>query len=259
MQQIDTGWQQIATSGSTSGNGLFMALTGAMSSVGLGSVQLTLEQSGVVGGEVKPAVQYSDDGVSWSAGNVKDLWSSWETADRVAEATWHTIPPSGADRPFVRFGVRARRATSGSAFESHSVRLLIRAQPIAAARTVKAGPMVVATGDGATEFRPMTDPMPLRNIAKVRYTWRNDGSTPACQTLPAYEVSSDGIIWTGLATSAHTTLEGDGLQYPNSTVDWEDVTDDEEFVRFGVQVSRGAGALDVEMCTCTMRIDLRGE
>lgn len=135
MQQIDTGWQQIATSNSTSGNGLFMALTGAMSSVGIGSVQITLEQSGVVGGATKPAIQYSDDGVSWSAADVKDLWTTFQTADRVTEDAWHVVPPSGVARPFVRFGVRARRGAAGSDFESHSVRLTIRVRPIAGART----------------------------------------------------------------------------------------------------------------------------
>ncbi len=190
---------------------------------------------------------------------MKDLWTNFETADRVTEDVWHTVPVSGVDRPFLRFGVRAKRGTAGSAFESHAVRLLIRVRPISAARTVTAGPQVVASGNGSTEFRPMTDAMPLRNIQKVRYTWRNEGSTPACETLPGYQVSEDGVSWSGLVTSAHAPLVGEGLQYPDGSVDWETVGDDEEYVRFGVEVSRDTGALDVEMCTCTMRIDMRGE
>lgn len=67
------------------------------------------------------------------------------------------------------------------------------------------------------------------------------------------------MSWSGLTTSAHAAIEGDAIQYPNGTADWEVVSEDEEFIRFGVEVSRGTGAVGVEMCTCTMRVDVRGE
>ncbi len=70
-------------------------------------------------------------------------------------------------------------------------------------------------------------------------------------------MSRSAVVCTELSTIADGVLQ----RGCNSTVviDWEDMVDDDEFDLFGVQVSRRFDAVDVEMCTCTMRIDLRGE
>ncbi len=96
---------------------LFFPFTGPMTTTGISTTRLALELDNKSGNaQLQPALQYSDDGVTWDAaiyfGN--DQTTTERTANGITnETAFFDLP--GTPKTFVRFGVRIKNST-GTAF-----------------------------------------------------------------------------------------------------------------------------------------------
>ena len=104
---------------------IFHPLSDPLSSTGVLEVRTSLEMSQNSGYcKIKPAVRYSNDGVSWPDGD-KDF-GQWRTADGIDFGTTYTdITALGVSaRAFVQFGVIVRNV-SGSRIETCNATLRV--------------------------------------------------------------------------------------------------------------------------------------
>lgn len=246
----------------SSGNGVFNPLTPAMNSTSARYARFAVELQGVVSCEVLVGAQYSNDGVTWSGADAL----GWDAGNKtwVAAEIWtygdtfvHLTTPDVGEKLFVRFGVFAR-STSTAIVRNAQVRLKVDLRPVAGARTLAVGPMVVASGTSTAtvRFYAMTEAMPTDGIVSMRGTWEMQAETGATKIRGAYQTSEDGVTgWSASTPIRASWQSADGFNYGTTFVNTD--LNSKGFIRFGMDVSSDANERD--MCQASLRVDLRGE
>ncbi|MEZ4316356.1 MAG: hypothetical protein R3F61_02580 [Myxococcota bacterium] len=212
--------------------------------------------------EVRPAYQFSDDGVTWTThtpvGVNTNSGSAYVTADGWGFGdTW--IDLTTGSRLFVRFGVMCRnKAGHASNNEVASVQLRVQLRTVAA-RTISGGPQVVPTKPNASaNFTPLTGAVPMSGVSSVRGTLWRDFGTEFVKARVAYQVSDDGVTWDDqleLPGSAYTASDGYAYSAGFTSIA---AAQDNQFVRFGVLATNSSGSpSSVEFVTASVRIDVR--
>lgn len=119
------GPQAVWSDGTTTG--MFHPMSEPMESAGLIEVRAAYELGQDSGDcELRPALRYSNDGVSWDAS--KAIHSTWQDGDGTTQATTYVdITQLGTTvRSFVQFGVEVR---NGSAGDPEHCNATIRVEP----------------------------------------------------------------------------------------------------------------------------------
>ena len=107
-------------------------------------------------------------------------------------------------------------------------------------------------GDASEVFHPMTDAVSSEGMGALRVSFGMDANSGACKMRAGYQVSTDGVSWTG-TTAAGAWRTSDGTTFGTS---FSTVTIDEPFVRFGLILTENSGSL-VEACLGRLRVDVR--
>ena len=105
----------------------------------------------------------------------------------------------------------------------------------------------------AGNFVPCTGPYNTTQVKDVRFGRWLEAATPQFTCRPAYQRSKDGIAW-GASTGVGSFSNTAGWLYEGPTVSV--TTDQQLFVRFGVEGANVSGAL-VQQGTCALDLDLR--
>jgi hypothetical protein len=147
--EFETDWVPLI--GTYPSPGQFNPMTGPISTVELDEVRFRLFAMASSGNPlVGPAVQFSDDGVTWPNAAVSlgytdalvpDGWDNTSFRD------WKDLWALGTTkRLFARFGLLARRTATGIA--SASARLVVETRGAVTARTLVGGPIRVSSTPG---------------------------------------------------------------------------------------------------------------
>lgn len=262
MSSFITSRMTVASSKSTSGNGVFNGLTPPLNSTNFEQVRFGIDVEGRHNCNVRVGVAWSNDGVIWNPTFAESVaWdngvANWKSTEGWSYGDGYiSLSALTYSMLFLRFGVFARSA-SGSVVRNAQVRLKVDAQPVPGARTLAAGPLVIASGTTSTpRFYAMTEAISTSNIVKVRAAWEMTFQTGGAETVPAYQTSDDGVTWgsaTALAGSTYLTTDSYyvGLwETPSPSLSGQN------YIRFGMFIRTSAGSRD--MCQASLRIDTRG-
>lgn len=262
MKSFVTPWATVASSKSSSGDGLFNPLTPWMDSTGIRFVRFAVDVQGRFDCNVCVGVEWSEDGITWNPANGQAVGWDGGTATWKSTEGWTYgngyVDTSALSKNllFIRFGVYAR-TSSGTTVRNAQVRLRCDLRPVNGAHTYAAGPLEIASGTNATpRFYAMTQAIPTQSLNKVRGSWRMDGDTGGADIRGAYQTSDDGVTWSAATALDATYLSADGPWYNSSgftTVDFSAST----YVRFGMQIKQSASAR--EMCQASLRVDVRND
>lgn len=251
----------ILTANSTSTQ-TFNPLTEALDSTHFSEVRVALHVQALSDSnvEMKPGVQYSNDGLTWDSAIALDLatapsdWSSgagWKYMD-----SWKTLPPSGTQRLFCRFGVIARNSSVGSSRPQNAQVKMYISYRNTGGQTLLGAAMVNSSGSTSNyAWHPMTDPVPVGNIASWRVSFEMSENSGASSLVAGYQVCDSVDSW-----DSDATLTGQSDITTNTVAYGTTFTSAsfgaKQFVRFGIRCKNASGA-KTEMANATLRVDLR--
>ena len=112
-----------------------------------------------------------------------------------------------------------------------------------------------ATGVGNCVHHPMTEAMATERIKLVRASFKVSECTGDTTSNAYYEISNDGITWTGQTAIGSTGTDNDE-EDANDFVDIYAAIKTKRFVRFGVLLYNTAGS-NRELCNLQMRVEFR--
>ena len=257
MGKITTGLIDIFSPGSPSTDNWIPA-TGPINSATVQNVLFGVELRGITDIKVRPGVQFSKDGITWSdAPKAIDLDTS--PNEYATTAGW-TYAASTDDifnlsgvtpRLFCRFGFGVRNG-SGSNIESGKARLRVACKPTNG-KSYTAGPAKV-NSDGTTTpiFNALTGAIPTEGIDEIRGTLEMVGDSGDCEAQIAYQLSHDGVTW-DTAVTFESVQNGNGTTWGTT---FASVTWNKDFVRFGAVVDNGTAG-SPQAAQVTIRVDVR--
>ena len=262
MSRIFSGIADLFTTGTAE---IFIPLTGPINSTDTRSVKMSIEliaATTAVTFQGRPGVQFSDDGIVWSAAAGINMTSgaTYATVNQWTFGDTFTNIFSGPGgigvNPalFVRFGVMCSNS-SGSSVQSGTARIRVDVAPQRQGTIVS--PMTKVFTDSTTHsFYPLTGPIPSEQIAEMRSTLEITQISSDISERPAWQEGSNIRTFAtpgwGSPTEFDTAGTATGIYYGTT---FASISPTAEYVRFGV-VAYAAGS-NVNAALVTMRIDWR--
>ncbi|MCB9696172.1 MAG: hypothetical protein H6738_05245 [Alphaproteobacteria bacterium] len=107
-------------------------------------------------------------------------------------------------------------------------------------------------GTGSPLWIPMTGAINTTLVKEVRQARWLEAVTPKFLARLAYEMSDDGVTWSGTVTGTGSYLGTEGWLYNDTSTLLSVTTDQRLFVRFGAQTANDTGSSDVEHALARM-------
>lgn len=184
---------------------------------------------------------------------------TWETSGLHYGKNYVALSSLTYEMLFVRFGLFARSAESNDVVRNAIGQVGVDAVPVAGARTLSTGPMVVASPPNSTgsRFYAMTQTLGTREVGTVRCAWEVTMNTGDAEATPAYQVSVDGVDWeTPTAVPGGLPWYGSiGYYVGTFSSSLVSLIGDYRFIRFGVLVRTTDSSRD--MMQVALRVDVR--
>ncbi len=247
----------LSAKSTTEANAIFNPMTDAALSHGIYKVRFSVDTE-INGMEIKPGLQYSNDGITWSTALKDNSILSYINSSGVQHfANVLTCPDdwlSATERLFVRFGLWAYN-TADSKPRIGRGRMMVDIVPIVSGTIT--GKRKATPSGGSTVgslFTPLTEGMSAPRIAEVRCSWEMIANTGAAKTQPGYQTSNDGVTWDTATAIGATTRTSEGLTYGTA---WSALSvNTKRLIRFGILTSNDSGT-DLEACVSRLRVDWR--
>lgn len=256
MGTIDSGVQDVLSDSTSTTTWAWM--TGPVRTADLQDVKMDLWFAGMGAIKGRGAVQFSDDGVTWTDSE-KELFASYVTDDgwSFGSSFSDLFSLSGTTpRTYCRFGLQLLN-TTGSDVESAQARIRVHMRPLVA-KVVSAGPRKVhSTGSTTTwSFVPLTEGVLGADIEEVRATFEVFCRSSQAKVKVGYQQTDtpDDLTSWGAATEVDgTTLTANDLSYGTSFVT---LTPTKSHVRFGAMV-QNASTDEIHAALMRLRLEYR--
>lgn len=248
----------LSAKSATEGDAIWNPVTEAIPTHGLTVVRFSMHND-CVGIYLKPGIQYSDDGSTWSTPEKANTLSYVSTTGLVHWNTRVSCPDDFGSSPpterlYARLGFWAYNV-SGTKPLAGSVRLIVDQMPTVSG-TLAGGPRATPSSGSTSTclFTPLLEPVPAGPITEVRCTFDMSANTGEALTQPAYQTSDDGVTWSAATAIGAATLSADGVSHGTG---WVSISvNTKRHVRFGILTKNATGS-ENEACISRLRVDWR--
>ncbi|MEZ4316358.1 MAG: hypothetical protein R3F61_02590 [Myxococcota bacterium] len=249
---IETGLKPVATQKSTS-TPMWNPLSQILPTTALSSARFDVQVTGDRDCEICPAVEFSNDGVTWdtpeevdwkgSLPNYIDGSTEWNYGDGFVDLS---SVAGTTYRRFCRFGALAKNATGAAAGPQNAVvNLRIRPKSLAT-QTLAPPPQLVSSISSAVDvtFVPATGALKAGNYQAMRATWRLLSTTGLVRVQGGLQTSDDGLSWNSAVRirAADSWTSTAGAWDYGTAFEAPVFLGTAELVRFGFLVSNVSGA-----------------
>lgn len=255
---LDTGEQAVLSNDETTP--VFNPMTPSLPTGGTNEVRVTVWLAAVGATKVRPAIEFSDDGVNYTDA-AKELDATYLTsADEGftygdSFVSLFTLP-STTPRRFMRLGVQALNTTTGGNTESAQARLLVERRPIRSRSIMGRWTKVHTLGDTVNKnFIPMCDAVETDFIKELRFFWELAGSSGDLVMEAAYQETDtpDDLSSWSTPEAVGSAVSSEGVV---SGTTFTSVSLTKKFLRAGFLVYNDSGS-DIEAARAWMLMEAR--
>lgn len=245
-------------------NAIFVPMTGALNSTEVKNVRFAVWLAAAIGLKMRPAVQFSNDGITWDTAvgmNLDGIGAEYASANgwTFGNGAFHDIFAIAAEKLFCRFGALSLNVTD-SVVKAAQCALQIDIEPVPAARSMTFGPrMVYCASDAVTWLaQDITGAIKSENVNSVRATMEIVGTT-GNMTLKAtvQEANNPNLPsdWTDVADVTGISRTTDGITWGTS---FQSVTIAKRYFRIVIKTQGLMGNSTVQAASASLRLDARG-